>query len=195
MLRIMGMILLLSLSANDAIAQTEVAKCKAINDDKRRLTCYDFAVGRNSKKTERKGKWYTQIKNNPIDDTAIVIARAVSDSGRSTYGKKIIIIARCKSHKTTIYIDWSSYLGGDKSKITTGIDNKPAQTESWSVSTDNQATFAPNPIMLLRQLAKGNRYVARLIPYRSNPIVAVFNLTGSAAAIGKVAEECGWELN
>jgi len=126
-----SLVALLAMTAiSNATAQSpdyekEIAKCAVITGDLDRLSCFDnFAQsakldGPQAQPVEVKGvgKWKVSRDKNPIDDTERVVISLIADSGRSSYGQRIIFVARCQSNKTEAYIKWNNYLGDDRRLI------------------------------------------------------------------------------
>ncbi len=144
------------------------------------------------------GSWVTWETTNPLDDTTTVVAFLRAVEGVGGYSSDpFLLVARCKSDKTEVYIDWHDYLGDDtknKKRVTYRFPPSDAVTELWGVSTDNEATFVARAIPFLRTLVQSDRLVAQTTPYGESPSLAVFDLAGAPVAIARVAEECHWEF-
>ena len=148
------------------------------------------------------GKWFVSRSLNPLDDSSTLTARLIADEGRSRWGEPITFFARCKSNRTEAYVDWSDYLGDDSSspygnwkRVTVRIGDAPAQEQEWDLSTDNEATFAPDWAGdLLKQMVGEERLVLNTTPYSESPITAVFDLRGMRAALSEVASTCNWHF-
>lgn len=145
--------------------------------------------------------WVTSEDVNPVDDSRTRRATIVADEGSSSMGETISLTIRCQSNQTELYVNWSDYLGDDShdvydewKKVTVRVGSESARTERWGISTDNEATFAPGPIDLIRQMAKADRLVLQATPYNESPVTAVFNLQGIGEAIAPIANECGWKI-
>lgn len=147
------------------------------------------------------GKWIVSNDINPLDDSKTTIASLAADEGTSRFDGPVNFIARCQSNKTQVYVVWHDYLGDDSRSVyedwkhvEVRVGDEKSQRQRWSVSTDSQATFAPNAISLLRKMAKEKRMVMQTTPYNEPPTTAVFDLTGAEKAINQVAATCNWEL-
>ncbi len=113
------------------------------------------------------------------------------------------MIARCKSDKTELYINWSDYLGNDSTSIysdfklvTTRMGSSSAEENRWSLSTDSKATFSPGwGGDWIKRIAKIDEFVAQVTPYGENPVTAVFDVRGLREAASPLAETCGWNFD
>ena len=178
----------------------EIAKCAAIEGDLERLEAYDnlarllgvaySTVVRSS--VEGTGKWEVSKKINPIDDTITITFILESDSGESIYGQPIYLVLRYKSKKTEAYINWNSYLGS-KANVLTRMGTEKASTQTWSLSTDSQATFYPkDDIKFIRKLMNVDKFIAQVTPYSENPITVTFDVLGLKKAVEQFNNILHW---
>jgi len=190
---------------SDLSARSEVIdRCASISRQLDRLDCFDGISGSDTEEAEESeagsGNWIVNVDSNPIDDTRRVTAFLISDQGRSSFGEPVTFIARCMSNRTEAYINWNDYVGDDSTsvysewkRVTVRVGERQAQTERWGVSTDKRATFAPAWAgNLLREMMEADRVVFRTTPYGENPVVAIFDTSGMAAALRPLMETCGW---
>lgn len=147
------------------------------------------------------GKWRTNRSRNELDDSETVTLMLDADSGRAGYQNKLAyFVARCQSNKTEVYINWNAYLGDDSNDVynewkyvTVRIGGDEASRQRWGISTDNEATFAPNWAGdLLKKMLGADRLVVQTTPYGANPVTAEFDISGLATALKPLAETCGW---
>ena len=151
-----------------------------------------------------RGSWRTGTSINPLDDSVTVTASLEASEGvGGILGDEAFrLVARCLSNTTEVYVEWHDYLGDDdqetirtnEKRVTYRFPPAGARTELWSVSTNNEATFAANPIPFLRELVENDRLVTQTIPYADNQSLASFDLTGAREALAPIAETCGWTL-
>lgn len=194
-----------------ADTKTDLAKCAVMDGDLDRLSCYD-AIAADlgvdgpqpvAVETEGTGKWQVSRTTNPIDDTETVTLFLQADSGTGTYGDAVGFVARCKSNSTDAYISWNAFLGDDSGdvysdwkRVTIRVGDQPAAVQRWGISTDNEATFAPDWAGdLLKQMVKTNKMVAQVTPYSESPITAVFDTGGMRQAMKPLTEVCHWSLD
>ncbi len=192
-----------------AAIENDLAKCSAIPGDLERLQCFDDlaeATGLNGPQplpvsATNMGNWRVSREVNPIDDTQRVVLSLVATEGKSTWGNDIVFIARCQSNETEAYISWGDYLGNDGDiysewkRVTIRVGDTKAREERWGLSTDSQATFAPNWAgTLLKEMASTTKFIAQVTPYNESPKTAIFDTKGMANALEPLAETCGWEL-
>lgn len=184
---------ILSLAAD---AQSELLKCSSIEDSAGRLACYDSAaIGATpaiSVNQAGAGKWKTNIKTNPIDDSKTVVLTLDADAGVSSFGRPVLLVLRCQSNETELYITWDNYLG-QRTDVLTRVGSSQPVSERWHMSSNSQASFSPRPIPLIKELIDDNmRLVAQTTPYNESPVTAIFNTYGIAEAIKPLRETCGW---
>lgn len=192
-------ITLIASTVHAGISDNEYAKCSAIKGDLARLECFDNLSksknlnGLQTQNTDLQntGKWKVKVATNPIDDTKSVTLSLVADSGHKNTRRPIVLIARCKSGNTDLYISWSEYLGRD-AEVLTRVGTHKAITSPWSMSTDKKATFAPKPEVLLKEILDSNKFIAQITPYNESPRTAIFDTTGLENAIHPLKETCGW---
>ena len=178
-----------------------LAECAAIKGDLERLECYDRLARElgliKTTITPRiagTGKWKVSVEKNPVDDSKTVFLALLADEGKSKFGEAIALIIRCKSNKTELFINWSDYLGMESTHVLTRIGNAPAQQRSWSLSSDNTATFFPEaPIAFIKSLMSADKLVAQVTPYNENPVTAIFDIRGLSEAIKPLQETCRWK--
>ena len=189
----------LTATAHAAPTDKEIAACAIVEGDLSRLECYDTLAQRYGLQGPQaqpvdasgSGKWSVDIETNPIDDSKTVTLILKADEGNSRWGRPVVMIARCKSNTTDLYIAWNDYLGSEADVLSRVGDTK-AQTRRWSMSTDSKATFHPQPIAFLKSMMEANTLVAQVTPYNESPVTAIFDTTGLADAIKPLRETCNW---
>lgn len=187
-------------SASAQVPTSEVAECAAKEGDLERLECFDQLARshsldgpqRNPVNTQGNGKWQVGSQTNPIDDSTTVTLILQAESGMGRYGDPVAMVIRCRSGKTDMYINWRSYMA-DGTRVTARIGDARAETETWSTSSSNEATFKPSPIPFVRRMMATSSFVAQATPYGENAITAIFDISGLEEAIQPLREVCGHE--
>lgn len=140
-----------------------------------------------------KNKWAIDSEINPVDDSKTITAILVADEGENSKGQKPVLLIRCKSNQTDLFINWNDYLGLDSTNVLTRIGKQEAVTKSWSISTNNKASFYPtSPISFIKDMMEAERLVVQIIPYAQNPITTIFNTRGLNEIIKPIANTCNW---
>jgi len=159
-------------------------------------------VVKSTAETTKAGLWRLHTRTNPIDDTSTVTLSLEAETGTSRLGNPITFVARCKSSKTETYVIWGDYLGDDSrdvysewKNVIVRIGEGEARKERWGVSTDREATFAPDWAgSLLKEMLDEDRLVLQTIPYGENPNTAIFDISGLRNILGELAGTCNWSF-
>jgi type VI secretion system protein VasI len=182
-----------------AISDQEFAKCAVTSGDLARLECFD-ALARSKNldgpqslptNVSGTGKWDVNVEKNPIDDSTTVYLILEAEGATSRLGNPVALVARCKSNKTVLYINWNDYLGSEVT-VVTRVGSSKAVTQSWGISTDKKSSFHPNPIAFLKKMLTTNKLVAQVTPYNESPVTAIFDTTGLENAIKPLRKTCSW---
>lgn len=142
-----------------------------------------------------KGKWMTKLSTSPIDDSQTVkLVLVSSDTYVDGYGKQIrpTLVVKCQENRTSVYINYKNFISTKSTTVTVRFDKEKATTQSWGVSSDHQAVFAPNGVSLAKSLMMHERLVVRLIPYSEDPVTTSFDLLGLYQAIVPLRKSCHW---
>lgn len=122
------------------------------------------------------------------DARTIGIERWVS-SGQGEVGG---LLVRCLAgRELEVFIDWTTYLGSaDRRQVWTRVDNQAVQSTQWSLSTNKEATFAPQPGTLIEVLKRASLFTARVVLHDQTWITWQWNVAGFAAAVRPVEAHC-----
>jgi type VI secretion system protein VasI len=188
-----------TIDAKQVLQVKELAECSSKDNSTQRLKCFDdlskkynqasISIDTTSKS---KGAWITSTDTDPLTDKPIYFAQLDAIEGKGRFGDKITLTIRCKNRKTEAYIDWATFLGTDEINVTSRVDKSSAAKNSWSISTNNKATFMPQAAMSLKKFVNSTGFVVNLTPYNENPITAVFDITGAEEAFSEIRQECKW---
>ncbi len=183
-----------------AIEDMEVAKCAADTNAITRLECFDKLASAHSlapktvdTTTPDKGRWITYSKIDPLNDKNEYYAAIPASSGKGTHGEPVSLVLACIGTTRYMHINWQSFLGSDKVKVTYRFGKDPAKTELWEISNDSKATFYPWSLLgILKQLEKTSTFAASLTPYKENAITAIFDISGAHEAFKDLQKNCQW---
>ncbi|GGJ92612.1 type VI secretion system-associated protein TagO [Pseudomonas matsuisoli] len=182
-----------------AAEDKELTTCAAIKGTVERLSCFDEIASKRGLVAETvatpsvgKGKWRTSTTTDPLTDKSVYVAGVHADQGVGRFGETIGMVVRCKDNQTDLYINWQSYLGLDSTPVTHRIDKNKAVTSTWDVSTDHKSAFMRSPVAALKQMVKGESFIANVTPYGENPVTAAFNIAGTEAALQDIRKGCRW---
>lgn len=154
----------------------------------------ESVVGTASDTEPTRETWSVSETKNPIDDTPTVVLRLEAVSGRSRFGDAPTLLLRCSSKKTDVYVSWYQFMGSDAVDVTTRIGHGGAITTSWSLSTDNKATFYPgSSVKFIKSLMEADTLVVSATPYSESPVIAIFPLAGLSEKITPLQTACGWK--
>lgn len=148
------------------------------------------------------GAWETHDSTNPVDDSETLMISLKASEGASSTGEPVVLIIRCQSKKTELFVNWNNYLGNDSGSpysdwkhVVVRVGTEAASSQQWGLSTDSQATFASgSDIDLIKKMAKADRLVLQTTPFSESPVTAVFQLKGMDIAVKPLAASCGWTL-
>ena len=150
--------------------------------------------------TPSMGKWVVGTYTDPLDDSILTGATLAADSGEGMNGDPVGLDIICLEGLTGLGISWGSYLGMDDPDVTYRIDDAPAETRQWTISsTDYEGTFFPyssrkdpSTLAFIQKLMEADQLIARVDPYMGASITAIFDLTGIENALEEVRAACGW---
>lgn len=195
-----GVLILLFVSLSSLADQRKkISICANKPVDKLRLICYDhLAYKLGLYKPEPKvttGNWKTFKEQSPIDDS-INVTLSLSSSKKVYSGHETVqprLFVRCSENKTNVFLNWGLYLGLNQTDMLTRFDKSKASTDSWNLSTDNEAVFVQgNDISFAKKIMKHEKLLVKITPYNRTPVMATFNISGLAEAIKPLRTSCGW---
>lgn len=176
----------------------EIARCRAITADPARLACFDTLATRlgggptTAAAAPGTGRWDVQINTSPIDDSKNVYLTLEANEPISAMTGSVqpALLLRCKERQFDAFINWSVYLGLDTTTVLIRVDDAPATSALWDLSTDNESTFHRHPDRFLRALLGHQKLLARVTPYGANPALVSFAIAGLDQAVKPLQEAC-----
>lgn len=200
-LAILGLFLIFTATAK-ADQTRDIARCAAISGSAERLSCYDglarrLGVSEPQTTTARgSGNWHVRTETSPIDDSKnVTMTLRANDSFRDAFGReqRPNLVVRCRENRTELLITWGEFLGLDSHPVLERIDRNQATTETWSVSTNNMATFRRgNVTRYVSRLLEADQVLFQTTPHGRNPVMMTFDLAGMSEAIRPLRSACGW---
>jgi len=174
----------------------ELTDASSITDDMSRLAKYDEILIKYKLKelseNQTESNWDVSVDTDPIDDSKQIIFILKADSGESDYGNPTYLIIRYSNNESNLFANWGDYLGSE-AFVTMRVGADKASTRKWSLSTDSKATFFPgNPIELIKKIMSTDKLVMQCTPYNSNPITAVFNVSGLKEEAEIYMDDLNW---
>lgn len=131
------------------------------------------------------GGWVFIEKKDPFTDKNASYLYLNSEyMGRSGDDFPETLVIRCKGSGHDAYIAADGFIGGDSSKVRYRFGNKQMRSESWSLSTDGDAIFAPytgNSVGLerlsnfIKEVRSGEDFLFELSDYRGTKSSASFD--------------------
>lgn len=151
--------------------------------------------------TQNAGAWFVSIKTDPIDDSKSAFAGL---SGTADYSDGSGLGVSCDTETLNVTISWHDsnrrnvLWSDDTMRTPVTYRFPPAKARTEMSLNMAQITFFEEPISFVRKLVDNDRLVARapmsILDGELLKITVEFDLTGAKAALGKLAEVCGWSL-
>lgn len=137
-------------------------------------------------------RWQHNVSRDPRDGSKIVQMMTAADGHQTTQKEPVSLILSCAYGETDAYVIWRQYLGVYDLKVTWRVGTGEEVTESWSLSTDNGATFAPQPIELIKRMMLNDRFLIKTSPNGDPPVTVEFNTAGLEAEVAELRKTCSW---
>ena len=124
-------------------------------------------------------KPFTSERTDPMDDKKVLYIVFNAPQKVNAYVENVSLIIRKKEgQEPELYINWKEFLSQTSCFVTYRIDNGPARTEEWTVSTDEKASFYDgDTTALLDKLRTAQKFIARTTPFNEAPCTAEFDVS------------------
>ena len=142
--------------------------------------------------SEKKSRWQIIIDTNPIDNSKSVQMLIGAVNPLPSQDKDAILVLSCMQGSTNAYVVWRRYLGVYDPEVTWRVGPDPSVTETWVLSTDNEATFAPEPVKLIKPMMTNDLFLIKTAPFGSGPVTIEFNTAGLKTEVTELRETCAW---
>jgi type VI secretion system protein VasI len=181
-----------------ATAQDGVG-CAKIEDNARRLHCYDSAF-RTSASVSNHSAWVVSEETSKISDRKNVTAFIESANtlrGRFGDKPKATLILRCREKVIDAYVVFGGHFMSShrEGAVTYRVDKRPAKTKEFTNSNDHKALGlwgGGSAIPFIRELLGGVNLFVQATPMNESSVTAEFPLTGIEDAVRPISETCGW---
>jgi type VI secretion system protein VasI len=196
-MRILSSILLASIWSTGYAADD----CTGINEDSKRLACYDMKY-RPVSTVEQASSWEVSETVSKIDDSKTIVLHATSkEVVEKQYGGRDTadLYIRCAEGATSLYFVLVGNFLADSEEygqVTYRVDNQKARTYSFSSSTDNKALGqwgGQYAIPVVKHLFDAQQVVVRITPYNESPVMVTFPISGLRQAIAPLQLACKWK--
>jgi hypothetical protein len=141
---------------------------------------------------EPAGHWQKIVEIHPQDRTRAVQMMIGAENRLPAQKDSAALVLSCQLGETDAYIIWRQYLGTYDLAVTWKAGTAPEVTETWSLSTDNEAVFAPEAIKFIKQIMIYDVLMVKTTPFNSEPLTLVFDTTGLDQEIDDLRKACKW---
>ncbi len=192
-----------------ATIEETLAHCRSKSQNER-LACYDElaravagGVSLPPLPDTGIGKWDITQEVSPIDDSMNVTLLLVAEKNvrlSQLHTAHPALFVRCQENRTQVFIGFLSedpyplgYGDNGNGPVLTRFDREKAEWNSWSLSVNRKAVFAPSPqLFWAKKIELYRKLFVQIIPEDKNKLNIVFDLTGSKKAMAPLRKACGW---
>jgi hypothetical protein len=136
--------------------------------------------------------WQSIVSTDPSNGTDIVQMMVPATDRSPSQQNPVALVLSCHNRSTDAYVIWRQYMGVYDLEVNWRVGSEETVAETWSLSTDNEATFAPEPVQLIKRMLGSNQFLIKASPYGSGPVTHLFDTTGLQAEIAPLRKACGW---
>lgn len=102
--------------------------------------------------SENKHRWQIIVDTDPLDGSKDIQMLMGTVNRLPSQHDPVILVLTCMRGTTSAYVVWRRYLGVYDPEVTWRVGSDPSVTETWVLSTDNEATFVPEPVELIKNI-------------------------------------------
>lgn len=190
-----------------ALEVPEFLKCSNLNENEKRLECFDGLADNLKDKEKAKSEretfdnWNVSISKSPIDDSETVVLNVPAENevrGRFRDTSRPVLILRCMENTTSAYINFDGHHMADiqgYGDITFRVDKRKAFTRGTDVSTDNSSLglwSGGRAIPFIKNLLGGDSLLIQATPFSESPITVRFDISNLDEAIIPLRKACSW---
>jgi hypothetical protein len=141
---------------------------------------------------EYQPRWQKMVDTNPLDGSKDIQMLMGTVNRLPSQKDQVILVLTCTQGATNAYVVWRRYLGVYDPEVTWRVGSDPSVSETWVLSTDNEATFAPEPVELIKRMMTNDMFLIKTTPFGSAPVTTAFNTAGLKTEIAELRETCAW---
>lgn len=148
-----------------------------------------------------KNAWRMLTDVSKIDDSKSVYLTLPSENElpqRFGGTAPAVLTLRCLENKTAAIFQFAGNFMTSIQRygeITYRVDDRPARTQEFVESTDNEALglwSGGAAIPFIKSLTGATTLYVRAVPFNESPMEAEFNIAGLSDNIGELRAACGW---
>jgi len=137
-------------------------------------------------------RWHSIVSTDPVDGSKKVQMMIGAVDRLPSQKDHAALVLSCDRGTTDAYVIWRQYLGVYDLEVSWRVGSEQAVTETWSLSTDNEATFAPEPVELIKRMMANKLFLIKTTPFGSSPVTVEFNTAGLQTESAELREACAW---
>lgn len=141
---------------------------------------------------EPKSRWQLVVESDPQGGSKTVHMMIAALNRLESQKDHAALVLSCDSGTTDVYVIWRQYLGTYDLDVTWRVGSDPDVSETWSLSTDNEAIFAPEPVRLIKHMMSNELFLIKTSPFGSSPVTLQFNTAGLGKEVAPLREACSW---
>ena len=142
--------------------------------------------------SEYQPRWQKIVDTNPLDGSKDIQMVIGTVNRLSSQKDQVILVLTCTQGATNAYVVWRRYLGVYDPEVTWRVGSDPSVSETWVLATDNEATFAPRPVELIKHMMTNDMFLIKTTPFGSGPVTMAFNTAGLKTEVAELREACAW---
>lgn len=145
--------------------------------------------------TGQSGSWTYNVEPSSTGKGGIATALAPAPAPSGDPNDPSHLVVRCLGGRTELLVGGAGGWGLPRRKleVTTKIDDQPAETRGWDVSTNGKAVFLDDRVeAFLKALKDDGKLLVSIADATGARHETVFATTGIAAVRDKIAAACGW---
>lgn len=197
----MAVLLVLAAPAPASADQISDAQaCSAMTDSLMRLTCFDRIFPKKEAAETAPASprapsnvWEITREKAAIDDSPKIVAILLPRDPAGSYLGSFALAARCIENTTSVLITPGEMVVADV-KVTTRLDDKPAQIGVWQKSDNFRAIGLWNgskSIPFLKELAQGQTLFVRVEDGSRKDVI--FDLANIGEVASEISAACNWK--